>query len=337
VAFSVRLWQRLPQGIGENLDSNPWAGSLKGLKSRKLLLSKFVNFVKSVLTPVYAAIAAPWVSIWGRLRRSPLLLVVALTTVLLSGCVRYDVGIHFDSQTHGEIVQDITLSQRFVNLSSSTVDRWTQSLQQRARSLQGYTRQVGDRRWRVVIPFNNGDDLVEKFESFFNPVEQNGLTPEQAGEIPELETHLNLNQKNLIFAIANHLSLDVDLRALGVLSSEGNVLISPTGLVDVSFRLITPWGASFSSFVGKTAPTLEDNTLIWPLEPGETQHLEADFWVPSPIGIGAVLIIFGVAIASYIKETLLPALGIGRRPRPAKPAANLADTPADTPSETPTP
>ena len=198
----------------------------KGLKSRKLLLSKFVNFVKSVLTPVYAAIAAAWVSVWGRLRRSPLLLVVALSTLLLSGCVRYDVGIHFDSQTHGEIVQDITLSQRFVNLSSTTVDRWTQSLKQRARSLQGYSKPLSDRRWRVVIPFNNGDDLVEKFESFFNPVEQNGLTPEQAGEIPELETHLSLNQKNLIFAIANHLSLDVDLRALGVLSSEGNVLIS---------------------------------------------------------------------------------------------------------------
>ncbi|TVR11165.1 MAG: DUF3153 domain-containing protein [Phormidium sp. GEM2.Bin31] len=290
---------------------------------------KFVNFVKSVLTPVYAAIAAALFWLLGRLRRSRTLVVATIAALLLSGCVRYDVGIHFDSQTHGEIVQDVTLSQRFVNLSRTTVDSWTESLKRRARSLQGYTQQMGDRRWRVVIPFNNGDDLVYKFEQFFNPVEQNGLTPEQAGEIPELETHLALDQQNFIFAISNHLSLDVDLRALGVLSTEGNVLISPTGLVDVSFRLITPWGAKLATVSGPNPPTFEESTLIWPLEPGETQHLEVDFWVPSPIGIGAVLIILLVAIASYLKDKLLPALGIGRSPRASTP------TPIESPSETP--
>ncbi|USR89998.1 DUF3153 domain-containing protein [Phormidium yuhuli AB48] len=288
-----------------------------------------MNFLKSVLTPIYAAIAAALFSRLGRVRRSRPLIIATLTALLLSGCVRYDVGIHFDSQTHGDIIQDVTLSQRFVNLSGTTVDRWTESLKRRARSLQGSTQQIGDRRWRVVIPFNNGDDLVYKFEQFFNPLDSHGPTPDPTQEIPELETHLTLDQQNFIFAISNHLSLDVDLRALGVLSTEGNLLISPTGLVDLSFRLITPWGAQLATVSGPNSPTFEETTLIWPLEPGETQHLEVDFWVPSPIGIGALLIILLVAIASYLKETVLPALGLGRSPRATTP------TPGEQPSETP--
>lgn len=278
--------------------------------------AKPVNFVKSAFSLALQRAIAP---LSQTLRRSRILFVVALTAIALCGCVDYEVGIHFDHQTHGEIVQHIDLSRRFANLSSDNVRQWTDSLNRRARSLQGYTKKQGDRSLLVVLPFNNGDELAEKFEQFFNPVDNRAVAPEKAGQIPELETHLDLTQRNFVFALSNHLTLDTDLRALGVLSSEGNLLVSSGGLVDLQFRIETPWGASVADYDGSTAPTLKDNALIWPLQPGEIQHLEVDFWLPSPIGIGAAVIVLVVSLASYLKHQLLPALGIGKKDNPPQP------------------
>ncbi|MBO9998246.1 MAG: DUF3153 domain-containing protein [Cyanobacteria bacterium SID2] len=253
-----------------------------------------------------------------RLRRSiaryRTLAMVAVLAVMLSGCVRYDVGIHFDSQTHGEIVQHVNLSKRFANLSSVTVQEWLDSLDRRARSLRGYTTRQGAREAVVVIPFNNGEELVSKFNKFFNPIDNRAVAPEMAGEIPQLATHLAIEQRNFVFAIYNHLSLDVDLQALGVLSTEGNVLVSPGGLLDLAFRLDTPWGVSIDpELTGLSLPReTSETSSVWTLEPGAVQHIETSFWVPSPIGIGAAVILAVVSMGWYLKHQLLPKLGIGR-------------------------
>lgn len=275
--------------------------------------AKPVNFANSVFVRSTNRRLIHWSR---RLWRVRLWAIVAIAALTLSGCVRYDVGVRFDHQTHGEIVQQVDLSKRFANLSSATVREWTDSLNRRARSLQGYTQKQGDRRLRVVIPFNNGDELAQKFEQFFNPEGNPAIAPEKADRVPNLETHLALEQRNFVFALSNHLSLDIDLRALGVLSTEGNVLVSSGGLVDLSFRLDTPWGASVAAVDGAEPPVREGNALVWHLQPGEIQHLEADFWIPSPIGIGGAIIAVVVAIASYLKHQLLPALGIGKKPTP---------------------
>ncbi len=47
----------------------------------------------------------------GRVKRLFLPLILSLL-VLLTGCVRYDVGINFDEQHHGEIVQHIRLAKQ---------------------------------------------------------------------------------------------------------------------------------------------------------------------------------------------------------------------------------
>ncbi|MGC9502515.1 DUF3153 domain-containing protein [Baaleninema sp.] len=252
----------------------------------------------------------------GAMSRYRTVIVAVMLAIALSGCVKYDVNVNFQSQTHGEIVQHINLSKRFASLSSVTVREWLDSLDRRARSLQGYVKRKGDREATVVIPFNNGDELVSRFNKFFNPVDNRAVAPEMADEIPQLATHLDLQQRNFVFAIYNHLSLDVDLQALGVLSTEGNVLVSPGGLLDLNFRLNTPWGAKYDTEVPEFSlphETSGNSPLVWTLEPGEIQHLEANFWVPSPIGIGAAIIIAVVALGSYLKHQLLPALGIGQR------------------------
>ncbi|OAB60468.1 hypothetical protein AY599_19355 [Leptolyngbya valderiana BDU 20041] len=254
--------------------------------------------------------------LWGAMSRYRTVIVAVTLAIALSGCVKYDVDINFQSQTHGEIVQHVNLSKRFASLSSVTVQEWLDSLDRRARSLQGYVKRDGDRTATVVIPFNNGDELVSRFNKFFNPVDNRAVAPEMADRIPQLATRLDLQQRNFLFAIHNHLSLDVDLQALGVLSTEGNVLVSPGGLLDLQFRLNTPWGAKYDTDIEEFSlphETSGSSPLVWTLEPGELQHLEANFWVPSPIGIGAALIIAVMAIGSYLKHQLLPALGIGKR------------------------
>ncbi|MFN9174146.1 MAG: hypothetical protein ACK58N_06415 [Synechocystis sp.] len=58
---------------------------------------------------------------------------------LLTGCVNYAVGINFAEQHRGEIVQHITLGEQLTTLSQAEADRWLQSLEQRAKLLQGKT------------------------------------------------------------------------------------------------------------------------------------------------------------------------------------------------------
>lgn len=87
------------------------------------------------------------------------LLIVFLTSLLLSGCVQYDVGIEFNSQTHGTIQQKIQLSERLTGFSREVVNEWVRSLRRRVREVQGRTQQVSERGILVTIPFNNGADL----------------------------------------------------------------------------------------------------------------------------------------------------------------------------------
>jgi hypothetical protein len=263
-------------------------------------------------------------TIWSRWR---LLWVIFLASLLLSGCVEYDVGVNFESQTHGEIVQHIQLGEQLRSFSSLTVQQWLDSVKRRSQQLGGKTQRISDQEMVVTIPFNNGAELEEKFNQFFNPVDSKKSRSDAKlePELPEIKSHLTVNQNNWLFAIRNRLIYDLDLRSLGVLSSEGNVLVSPGELVDVKFSLNTPWGArTIQSAADDTSLEKQGNQLVWALTPGQLNHLETVFWVPSPIGIGAFLIILLVAAGGYLKYQLLPALGIGSRRKPTvspKPSA----------------
>lgn len=238
---------------------------------------------------------------------------------MLGGCVNYDVGVNFDSQTHGEIVQHIKLGERLTSFSSETVREWLDSIDRRVRSLQGRTKRLSDSEVTVRIPFNNGDELEEKFNQFYNPVEDQNNNDRVANsletDLPKFGCHIKVDQNNFVLFLRNRLTLELDLRSLSLLSSSGNVLVSPGQLLGLEFSLRTPWGAkSIEAAANGITPSIEaGNQLTWKLKPGEINYLEAIFWLPSPVGIGTVIIALLVLAGSYLKYQLLPAIGIGKR------------------------
>ncbi|NJN87191.1 MAG: DUF3153 domain-containing protein [Leptolyngbyaceae cyanobacterium SL_7_1] len=152
----------------------------------------------------------------------------------------------------------------------------------------------------MIIPFNNGAELEEKFNQFFQP---SAPTPsaEQAIELPEITSHLRLHETNFLLLLRNQIDYEIDLRSLRVLSRDDSPLGNANSLLNAQFRLFTPWGARRLEETGAEPP---ENPLTWQLQPGKVNHLNAVFWVPSPLGIGTLVIILLVAIGIFLQSWL---------------------------------
>ncbi|MEG4941756.1 DUF3153 domain-containing protein [Microcoleus sp. F4-D5] len=247
-------------------------------------------------------------------------LVFCLLT-LVTGCVQYDVGVNFESQTRGEIVQHIKLGERLTSFSSETVAEWLKSVERRVRLLDGKTKRLSPTEVLVRIPFNNGAELEDKFNQFYNPIAptaKSRVASPLETDLPKFESHLNVKQNNLLLVLRNRLSLELDLRSLSLLSSNGSLLLSPGGLLELEFSLNTPWGAqNIETVAGALVPESyqQGKQLVWKLKPGEVNYLEAIFWIPSPVGIGALIIALFVTAGIALKYQILPALLIGKKPQ----------------------
>ncbi|WP_333118025.1 DUF3153 domain-containing protein [Microcoleus sp. S11D4] len=240
----------------------------------------------------------------------------------MTGCVQYDVGVNFQSQTRGEIVQHIKLGEKLTSFSSETVGDWLNSVEQRVRLLNGKTKRLSETEVMVTIPFNNGAELQNKFNKFYNPIAQTTKNHPVASkletDLPKFESHMDVKQNNWLLVLRNRLSLELDLRSLSLLSSNGSLLLSPGGLLELEFSLNTPWGAeSMETVAGALVPEIyrEGKQLVWKLKPGEINYLEATFWIPSPVGIGALIIALFVVAGVALKYQILPGLGIGKKPQ----------------------
>ncbi len=226
----------------------------------------------------------------AQLRAIALLLVASL---LLSGCVDYDVGIHFDSPSQGEIVQHLHVSDRLRSLNDDTVRQWTQLITQRARSLGGKVEGAPNQELIVTIPFSEGKDLATKFNQFFaSDVPPNAAqnrsqraTAALLSDLPEIPSQLVVHRRNLLLFEYTAVQYDLDLRSLGVAAGRDNVLLSPAALVNLEFTLDAPWGIS-----SRSAARRHGNRLSWTLTPGVANHIEAAFWMPNGIGLGAAVI-----------------------------------------------
>lgn len=236
-----------------------------------------------------------------------------LAVLLLSGCVQYEVGINFQSQSHGEIVQHIKLANKLRNFSSEIVSDWFKSLETRAYQLQGKTQRISKEEVVVTIPFYNGTELEEKFNSFFqnqDSVEYQNSSTGMAANLPKLSSHVNVSQNNFFVALRNKLSMKLDLR---LSQSDSKVKINPDEFLDMDFKLITPWGFSnITSSENNIIYYQNDRQIIWKLKPGEINSLDVIFWIPSPIGIGAILISLFVYIGIALKYQILPTLRISK-------------------------
>ncbi|RMF63667.1 MAG: DUF3153 domain-containing protein, partial [Cyanobacteria bacterium J069] len=220
--------------------------------------------------------------------------------------IQYDVGITYDSQTHGELVQRIRLDGQIPVARRSTARAWLDGLEQQARKLGGKVRHPSKQESLITIPFNNGKDLTAKFNRFFNPsVEERGqIWGNSLAELPAVSARMTVRENNLLLVQRNRLSVDLDLRPLAVRAADGSLLVTPDGWLNIDFRLNTPWGVQ--NIDSTPEPKLGDRQLAWTLEAGDLNHLEAVFWVPSPLGLGTVAIALIVGIGALLKALLVP-------------------------------
>lgn len=199
------------------------------------------------------------------------LFIILVLSLGLSGCVDYQLGIQFDSQTHGVLIQTLHLDERFVALNSEARQQWLQVFIEEAKTFSGQVKSLDDGTLQIRIDFNNGADLVQKFNQLFA---EDGLITQVPGA-PPLLAHLELSQKNWGIALLNHLHADIDLSALGANSAIGNGgALDRWRTLDLSFQI----------------DALVAETDRWSLVPGQLNSIDTMFWIPSPIGIGAVVI-----------------------------------------------
>ena len=227
--------------------------------------------------------------------------ILLFAAIALSGCVDADVGVRFEDPNRGEIIQHIQLGERLQSLSGSSLQQWLRAIEQQAASVGGTVQKATNQELTIKIPFTSGNELAEKFNQFFGVFNQELLT--EANRLPRIESQLTLSHSNFLLLERDRLVYTVDLRSLGVLSASGDVLVSPTSLINLQFQLETPWGARSIIKTDTLRPrSLKGGkTLIWTLIPGQQNTLETIFWMPNPLGIGAALIIVLVLLGIFLK------------------------------------
>jgi len=231
-----------------------------------------------------------------------------LAVVMLSGCVNYEVGLNFSTPHHGTIVQHIKLGQRFTALSGQSAEQWLGTLERRVKALGGTASYLSSQEVIVTIPFYNGKNLVTRFNQFFAASPEAGSP--QPVELSSLNPNLSLRQNNALLAVRNHLSYDVDLRSLGVVSADGSQVLNASSLLELQLGLNTPWGATVlepETHVERVEMLENGRSLVWVLKPGQENHLEAVFWLPNPLGIGTVVIILAMMGGAFLRYRILQA------------------------------
>ncbi len=220
--------------------------------------------------------------------------------IVLSGCVKYDTGVHFSSLNDGEIVAHIQLSEQLNSFSQTAVTAWVASIEQRALQAQGQLQRLTDREYQVTIPFNNAQDLVTKIDRYFNPVLVNpqAQLSNGANDGSKLHTQMQIAQTNLLLAVRNQLTYDLDLRSISI-ATDSKIAVAADNPIDLEFSLQSPWSVKNgnNSHVANVNK-IDDRHITWQLKPGALNHIEAIFWLPNPLGIGAIIIVL-VSLAGY--------------------------------------
>ena len=229
-------------------------------------------------------------------RRLPLLLL----PLLLSGCLRYDLTLRFDHHTHGQIEQTLALSERGAALAQPTLAPWLEELKVRSRPLGGQLSQ-SPQTVTLTVPFGTARDLGDRFQQLFSTPEL-ATVPSQAeafnlgepsptylqlpgwGPVP---FELGLDQTNWVFVSRTHLTYSLDLHDLPANEEDA----ATPAWAELRFRLRVPWGLAQISPTA-TPPLSQDATgAVWQLQPGQTTHIDAVFWLPNAIALGTLGIV----------------------------------------------
>jgi hypothetical protein len=200
-----------------------------------------------------------------------------LLLLSLSGCVRYETTIKFQSFNAGELVQHIQLDSQLYQIDRPAVDRWLTSIERRTQALGGQLQHSSPLDLTATVPFHTAQELTDKFAVFF----RSGGRSDAA-----IAPQLRLQENNFLLASRYHLDYQVDLSSL-------TNSLTPEQASDVFFDLALqvparPWSLS----------------QHWQLPIGEPHHTQATFWILNPLGIGGVMIICLVAAAYWLQDRL---------------------------------
>ncbi len=270
-----------------------------------------------------------WLGSISRQLRAAIVIILALS---LCGCVNYDVGFNVRGQSGGEFTQMIRLGTGADSNSGDSLGDWIASLEQRTKALDGRVRRRSDQSLELTIPFRNSKDLDRKFNQFFDPEAAQPQSAQLAkssraksakpvrANIPSISAHLDLKEQNYLLFLHDRFQLDLDLRPLSLISATDQTssqaidttLINPGSLLDLTLQLTTPWGSRPAA--NSLRPTVKGSQLQWQLQPGKLNHLEASYWMPSPIGWGALVVMGLVALSSWLKSKLTPLVQDGAAP-----------------------
>ena len=239
----------------------------------------------------------------------PLLPLICCCLLCLTGCVRYDVGLNFDSPYKGKIVQHIKIAQQLTSLDNADIRRWFNSIESQARQFKGKVKKISSEELLITIPFNNGKELTSKFNQLFHsdiPV-TSALDINENTELIKLDSFIDLQQSNLLLFERNSLDLVIDLRALNILNSQSKINLDSDRAFDLEFRLNTPLIAYSISEPDNLQPINNAaKQLTWRLQPGKVNHIQAIFLLPNPIGIGTIIIILLGIAGFYLKYRRFP-------------------------------
>jgi hypothetical protein len=231
----------------------------------------------------------------------------------LTGCVRSDIGIRFQDANHGTLIQHIRIAEGSAGsgssgsgssgLESAIASVWLNNLEQQTEKLGGSVRRTTEQDATLTLPFFNAKDLEAKFNQLFQAEWQSSSAPSSAPS-PQLQgivSRLKLRSGNWIFWQRMVLDYQLDLRSLTPFAAE-SLSLDPRKLLQLEFYLSTPGTAK--SLDAENSPMIrsQGHKLIWQLHPGELNHLSAVFWVPSPLGIGAVLIAILVGVGAIVRR-----------------------------------
>lgn len=240
------------------------------------------------------------------------LCVSLLLCPLLGGCVDYDLGIRFDSQTQGYLTQTLHVSDRILPLGNTDRDAFFQQIISQTQALSGSANRLDDTTLNVTLPFSNGEQLVERFNR------QANLLSSLPGA-PVVNTHLALQQNNYLFALRNHLTYSLNIDEFEAFAASDT--FNDFSWLTLTFHLTTPWGVTSTGPSAPTspAPTIEGHTATWHLAANQPQQIEAVFWIPSPIGIGAGAIALFCILGERLKYQLLANVTPSEAPKQLEP------------------
>jgi Protein of unknown function (DUF3153) len=196
-----------------------------------------------------------------------------LCCFFLTGCVDYQLGIHFDSPNNGQFTQRIRLD----NYTNPTAQAFLQQVRQQTRSVQGSVQSISNAESLVTVPFHTAQELEQKFNQFFQP--DNQTRNQTASDLPAIVSNLKIAQSNWLLFEHDQLTFDLDLTALGLQGTEA--FADPGGLFNLKMAV---------------------NDRTWDLKPGKKNQVVTDFWLPMPLGWGTVAIGVLVSIGLQLRK-----------------------------------